>query len=110
MQIRHALLPMLLYALGVTACDGEPQAVTLEALRAAPNSFDGRSVIVSGTLRAYGEPEHFWIENAALDRVGIEGAENLRALVGWRVEARGTFRYDRTAGRRIEVTAIASAR
>lgn len=113
-RVRRLPGVLLALCLGVVACSGEPRIAALEELRATPDAFDGRPVIITGTLRTFGEAgtraEHFWIENADLDRVGLEGAENLRALVGWTVEVRGTFRYDRTAGRRIEVAEIASAR
>lgn len=83
------------------ACDAAPRAVELAELRRAPERYDGRAVAVTGTLRAFDDPAHFWVENDALDRVGLEGGRELRALVGWTVDVRGTFRYDRRAGRRI---------
>ncbi|MEE4298664.1 MAG: hypothetical protein V2J24_04385 [Pseudomonadales bacterium] len=110
---RAALLLACCIVLG--ACSGAPRAVALADLRATPERYDGSVVAVTGTLRAFADPEHYWIENVDLDRVGLEGGgkrgnDRLRALVGWTVEVRGTFRYDRWAGRRIEVTAISSAR
>lgn len=101
---------LLVCWLGLGACSDAARTVSLAELRETPERYAGSTVAVSGTLRSFDDPEHFWVENDALDRVGLEGGENLRALVGWTVEVRGTFRYDRSAGRRIEVTAIASAR
>ena len=77
---------------------------TLSALSEAQKDFDGRQVIVSGTLRTFDTPRHYWIENEALDRVALlEGTINLAPLVSQTVTVRGMFRYDSEAGRRIEV-------
>lgn len=65
--------------------------------------FNGRYIVVSGTLRTFDSPRHYWIENEALDRVALEGAGKLAPLVGQTVEVSGIFIYDRNVGRRIEV-------
>jgi hypothetical protein len=85
-------------------------ATTLSALKAAQDDYDGRAVIVSGTLRTFDDPEHYWIENTALDRVALEGATDLAGRVGRTVEVRGTFRYDRDEGRRIRVRSLKDLR
>lgn len=104
---RIALL--LACALLLGAC-GEPAAVatTPEHLANVPDDFDGRHVVVTGTLRTFAPPRHYWIEDAALHRVAVEGPpeEALHELVGERVRVSGRFRYDRSAGRRIEGASI----
>lgn len=108
---RIALL--LACALLLSGC-GERAAIatTLEHLANAQQDFDGRDVVVSGTLRSVAAPRHYWIEDAALHRVAIEGAADdvLHELVGERVRVRGRFRYDRSAGRRIEVAGLEAER
>jgi hypothetical protein len=71
--------------------------------RVAQKDFNGRQVLVSGALRTFATPRHYWIENDALDRVALEGAIDLQPLVGQTVKVRGMFHYDSKAGRRIEV-------
>ena len=80
-----------------------PVKTTLSALAEVQKDFDGKQVIVSGILRTFDTPRHYWIENDVLDRVALEGTINLLPLVSQTVTVRGTFRYDSEAGRRIEV-------
>ncbi len=98
---------MLLVVWVLGGC-GEPDPVRLplSALRASQVEYDGRLVVVSGTVRSFEEPRHFWIENRSLDRVALEGAAGLEELVGQRVEVSGRFVYDPDAGRRIEVLTL----
>lgn len=122
---RRQLLAILATVLTLGACSPGPRSVALTDLAETPERWNGSEIRITGTLRSYiarkGYPEHFWVENETLDRVGVEGAgqgagqgadwrNELRPLVGWTVELEGTFRYDRRAGRRIEVTSISSAR
>lgn len=92
-------ITLLLVGCGASA----PVKTTLSALSDAQKDFNGRQVIVSGTLRTFDTPRHYWIENDALDRVALEGTFDLAPLVSLTVTVRGVFRYDREAGRRIEV-------
>lgn len=80
-----------------------PVKTTLSSLSAVQKDFDGRQVIVSGTLRTFAVPRHYWIENDDLDRVALIGTANLVPLVGQTITVRGMFRYDAEAGRRIEL-------
>ena len=83
--------------------DPTPVRTSLSALAAAQLEFDGRQVVVSGTLRTFDSPRHYWIENEALDRVALAGADELASHVGRTIEVSGIFTYDRNVGRRIEV-------
>jgi len=88
----------------ISACsDATPVRVNLEALKAYQTELDEQPVVVSGTLRTFADPRHYWIENDALDRVAVESDEDLAPLVGRTVEVSGVFRYDSDQGRRIEV-------
>lgn len=80
-----------------------PVTTTLSSLSAAQKDFDGRLVVVGGTLRTFDTPRHYWIENDGLDRVALEGTTDFAPLVGQTVTVRGTFHYDIETGRRIEV-------
>ena len=92
-------ITLLLVGCGKSA----PVKTTLSVLSEVQKDFDGRLVMVSGTLRTFDLPRHYWIENDALDRVALERAINLAPLVSQTVTVRGIFRYDTEAGRRIEV-------
>ena len=103
------LLTAFVITLIVAGCN-EPAPVntTLSALSEVQKDFDGRPVIVSGILRTFDMPRHYWIENDALDRVAIEGTINLGPLVSQTVTVTGVFRYDSERGRRIEVDELVS--
>ena len=103
--MRIKLLMTFAITLLLVGCGASvPANTTLSALSEAQKDFDGRQVIVSGTLRTFDTPRHYWIENDALDRVALlEETINLAPLVSQTVTVRGMFRYDSEAGRRIEV-------
>lgn len=99
-----ALMSAFLVALSVVGCvDSAPVATDLSALSNAQEEFSGRRVIVSGTLRAFDAPLHYWIEGETHDRVALESAEDLGPWVGQTLTVHGTFFYDRESGRRIRV-------
>ena len=103
-EMRIKLLMTFAITLLLVGCGASaPVKTTLSALSEVQKDFDGRQVIVSGTLRTFDTPRHYWIENDALDRVALEGTINLAPLVSQTVTVRGMFRYDSEAGRRIEL-------
>ena len=94
----------LVVAFLIAGCgDSAPIRTSLSALSQAQSDFNGRNVIVNGTLRTFEAPKHYWIENDSLDRVALEGVDDLSPWVGQPIEVRGTFFYDLETGRRIEV-------
>jgi hypothetical protein len=105
---RNTKIPHALIIVGMLAGCGDPDPVrtTLSALTVSQVAYDGREVVVSGTLRTFDDPRHYWIENAALDRVALKSTNDLEPLVGQTVEVSGAFLYDRNEGRRIEVTRL----
>ena len=103
-EIEIKLLMTITIILLLVGCGASvPVKTTLSALTEVQKDFDGRQVIVSGILRTFDTPRHYWIENDALDRVALEGTINLAPLVSQTVSVRGMFRYDSEAGRWIEV-------
>lgn len=102
-----ATLSRILSIVIVTLLSGcgetKPVETSLAALAESQVHFNGRLVRVSGTLRTFDEPRHYWIENEDLDRVALEGRDDLAARVGQDVEVVGTFKYSRNTGRKIEV-------
>ena len=103
-EMRIKLLMTFAITLLLVGCGASvPVKTTLSALTEVQKDFDGKQVIVSGILRTFDTPLHYWIENDSLDRVALEGKINLAPLVSQTVTVRGMFRYDSEAGRRIEV-------
>ena len=97
----------IILALVIAGCgERDAQEVSLAALVAAQQDFDGRRVIVNGTLRTFDEPRHYWIENEKPERVALTGAGDLSARVGEDIEVHGRFHYDRQKGRRVEVSKV----
>lgn len=102
MRIRILLIT---FSLGLlTACGaGKPTETSLSALAAASKDFSKRHVLVTGTLRTFNDPRHYWIEDDRLNRVAITPSEELLSMVGETISVRGTFYYDQDEGRRIKV-------
>lgn len=103
LRIRSTLLAAFLIA---GCSNSAPTTTSLSALSQAQRDFNGRNVIVSGVLRTFDAPKHYWIENDSFNRVALEGAESLSPWVGQTIEVHGTFFYDVETGRRIEVKAF----
>ena len=82
--------------------DAAPVRTTLSALKASQLDFHGQHVLVSGTLRTFDSPRHYWIENDHRDRVAVVTDEELAPLVGQTIDVSGIFIYDPNEGRRIE--------
>ena len=102
--MRVKLLTTIAIMVILTGCGPEaPIKTTLSALSGSQKDFDGRLVSVTGKLRTFVEPRHYWIENESLDRVALEGTINFEMLVSQTVKVKGMFRYSNETGRRIEV-------
>ncbi len=70
MNMRIKLLIAFATTLLLVGCgESAPVKTTLSALSQVQKDFDGRLVMVSGTLRTFNKPRHYWIESDALDRV-----------------------------------------
>lgn len=87
----------------------EPVAIELGTLVLFETRFDGQVIEATGTLRTHDAPRHYWIEDAELNRVALVVDDDLAPRVGERLTVAGTFRFDRTAGRRIEVSGLSPA-
>jgi len=89
----------------LAGCDysDAPQGAPLRALAAEPESYQGSLVATSGVVRGFDEPEHYWIEDEALNRVALAPKETARDHLSQRVQVVGTFHYDPGRGRWLEV-------
>lgn len=88
--------------LGCGTEEGEPLAVAVRYLAAAPEAYEGREVITSGVVRVFypGEAdEHYVVEDPQRHRVGLalDDTARLAELVGRSVTVTGVlhFREDR---------------
>jgi hypothetical protein len=78
----------------------------LELLVTQRENFEGRRVRTSGVVRSHADPRHFWLENDALQRVGLAPAEQVEAWLGQEVEVVGRFTFAADTGRRITVEQV----
>ncbi len=92
-----------------------PELLTpsLEELVWESESFEGKPVRVTGTVRAFatGTPgEHFVVEDAKQNRVEIFGVprETLRSLTDGELTIEGVFDFEDGVGRYIDVTGWAT--
>lgn len=97
--------------LAVPGCGGDPaaEAVSLEDLARFPHGYEGRRVAAEGTVRTHPSPEHYWIEDDALNRVEIHPGSAVSSRVGERVRVVGRFHYSRDTGRSIEAESVEPA-
>jgi hypothetical protein len=90
-------------------CEAGPDGaveVPLATLAAEPRNFEGRRVVVRGTVRGIEEPLHFWIEDENFNRVQLIPDE---AAVPYRdvpVRAVGRFQRGDRGGRELLVEEI----
>jgi len=99
----------LLAALALVGCGrgaGEPVQLQLADLARFAEDYDGRRVQTTGTVRSHPDPEHYWIEDDALNRVSVEPQSSIASHVGERVRVSGQFRFSRDEGRAIEATTV----
>jgi hypothetical protein len=91
----------LLTVLALTACSRSAEEVSLVFLTTHATAYDGRQVQVSGVVRGLAEPEHYWLEDAALNRVGLHPASAARVYLDQPVTVTGRFSADRNKGRHL---------
>lgn len=96
-------LVMLLAVLGSGCAEPTATSATLAAIVASPDGYDGQRVQVTGVLRSFPQPLHYWIEDPQLNRVEVLFDEDLARWLGQNVRVRGRFSFDTEAGRRIRV-------
>lgn len=94
------LFPIALLLL-LTACSQQEEQVSLVFLTTHASSYDGRQVQVRGVVRGLAEPEHYWLEDQQLNRVGLHPASVARAYLDQPVIVTGRFTADRSKGRHL---------
>ncbi len=92
----------------MAGCGGEEAVVglELELLVEQQDNFLGRLVRVSGVVRMHESPRHFWLEDDALNRVGLVPADSAEAWLGDEVEVVGRFGFAADTGRTLQVHQI----
>lgn len=85
------------------ACDTDPQEVSIAQLARQQRDYDGRVVLTLGVLRSHDSPRHYWIADAADNRVELLSRDDLSPHTGRTLTVQGRFRYTADLGRRIEV-------
>lgn len=88
-----------------------PASHTLADLVAHQESYDGKVVSTTGTVRGFHDATgtYYVIEDADADRVLVKPASLFANRVGQAVTVTGRFNVTTTEGRVLTVTAVASA-
>ncbi len=104
-------LAMVLGMAGMlAACGGERVSpVTLEQLAASAPAFNGELVETEGVVNRFDDPEHYWLEDDAINRVAVKPGSAVRDHLGENLRVVGRFSYHPEEGRRIEIDAAATA-
>ena len=89
----------------ISACEqgAEVREVTLSNLVEGSEHFIERPVRTQGVVRSFPEPLHYWIEDDALNRVGLTPETLVEGLEGSQVRVTGIYRFQQGQGRLIEV-------
>ena len=102
-------LSLLVLTLAVVACnDTEPTATELRLADLAQfqDRYDDELVATTGTVNRFAEPEHYWIEDDAFNRIRVVPQPAVSDLVGKRVRVTGRFEYDSDTGRVIDAQTV----
>ncbi|MFA5631472.1 MAG: hypothetical protein WC997_08180 [Porticoccaceae bacterium] len=105
-KFRPFTAPIVLACLlSVGACEqrADVREVTLSNLVEGSEHFIGRPVRTQGVVRSFPRPLHYWIEDDALNRVGLTPATLVEGLEGAQVQVTGIYRFQQGQGRLIEV-------
>lgn len=88
-----------------------PASHTLADLAAHQESYDGKVISTTGTVRAFHDATgtYYVIEDAAANRVLVKPASLFADRVGQTITVTGRFNLTTTEGRVLTVTAVASA-
>lgn len=89
----------------LAGCSPEPQHLALHVVVAEANALDGRTLTTQGTVRMFEDPEHYWIEDSELNRVGLRGVD-VSTLVGSEVQVTGRLSASAERGRHLDVKEI----
>ncbi len=92
----------------LAGCDysDAPQGAPLRALAAQPERYQESVVATTGVVRGFDDPEHYWIEDEALNRVELMPLTVARDHLDQRVQVVGEFHYDPGRGRWLEIRAL----
>lgn len=103
-----ATMAGVLIAVLLVGCAREESVVglELELLVEQQDTFLGRLVRTSGTVRMHDSPRHFWLEDDARNRVGLVPAQSVEAWLGEEVEIVGRFGFAADTGRTIQVQQV----
>ena len=105
----------LVFVMGIAACGQgsssarNPRRASLEAIVTHEQAYLGRTIRTTGTVRSDASPSHplhFWIEDAAANRVGLEPPRTASRLVGRIVEVVGALRFAPGFGRSLRVATV----
>lgn len=105
-MMKTLMKPLLGAALCVVllaGCGTDSGGVTLETLVDLQREYNGERVATRGVLRTFDNPRHYWIEDEALNRVGLLPEDKLPPLVGRTVRVVGQFSYSPSTGRIITI-------
>lgn len=105
LNIRIGTAICLSLYLGLAACGrDEPRSASLAQLRDAPQHFNGARVRSCGMVRGFDNPEHYWLEDRHLNRVGLPNSATVAAAARQDspMIVTGRFQQRRDGGRHLE--------
>ncbi len=105
---------LMMLALALAGCGGVT-AVTLEDLAFDTEAHEGEEVRTVGRVVEFSQADgalerHLVIEDAAQNRVRLLPIDDAEPFIGAFVEVTGTFVFDPTRGRTLQLTEIGEAR
>lgn len=95
-----------LVLVGCSAGPDEAMEVALAELAANAAAYEARLVRTRGVVRAFDDPRHYWLEDAYVNRVGLEPPALVAPHLGREIAVVGRYHYTRERGRRLVVSAV----
>ena len=92
--------------IGLAACSGAAEEVSLDFLVQHSDSYKGRTLIVEGQVRGIDEPEHYWLEDDQYNRVGLSPGLQVKGYRDQAVRVTGRFEASSDKGRQLRVKQI----
>ncbi|WP_114417893.1 hypothetical protein [Marinospirillum perlucidum] len=103
MSLKKLLVTAWILILLGGCSDPQPEEVNLGFLVTHAEGFDRQLIEVEGWVRGWQDPEHYWLEDEAFNRVGLEPEQLARDHLDQQVRIRGSFKTSSARGRSLQI-------
>ncbi|WP_404419536.1 hypothetical protein [Marinospirillum sp.] len=87
-------------------CSGAADEVSLSFLVEHSTAYSGRNLVVEGQVRGLEEPEHYWLEDSDMNRIGLKPDHRAKTYLDQQVRVTGLFQASPDKGRWLRIKAL----